>query len=414
MSFMENKIPSARRKLTLLRRLVPMLLVIGAFLLQVSDRAAILQPISFDGSKFMPGINYPWNHYGRDFGANAWGHIGVSSAQESARVDSDFQILSKHGVRLTRWFVFGDARSGILTARDGTPIGLDEHVLNDLDAAVNIARKHKVYVIFVLFDFLLIEKSSVKDGVTMGGRRDWILDARKRKALIENVITPLLKRYGSEPIVAAWEVMNEPEWAMRLGFKNKAHQVKIAEMQNFVKEIVEAIHINSDRPATLGSASPRYIQYWRNVGLDLYQYHYYPRLEGRLYPGVAYSHTGLRLDKPLLLGEFPTDAPLTQPADYFDNALSNGCSGALGWSMRATDQYSNAQKGLSPIEAWSRKHSGKDGKTPGPSAPVTSPGDSGTSQKVPNAPDAPNAPKPADLAAARSGIVVETAHGIER
>jgi hypothetical protein len=99
------------------------------------------------------------------------------------------------------------------------------------------------------------------------------------------------------------------------------------------------------------------LKYWRKVGLDLYQYHYYPKLEGRLYPSVAYSHAGLNLDKPLILGEFPTDAPLTQPVDYLDNALSNGCAGALGWSMRATDQYSNAQKGLAPISAWSKKHS---------------------------------------------------------
>lgn len=355
---MDNKNPNARTKLTLVRRVALMILVIGAFLVQLSDRAVIVRPISFDGSKFAPGINYPWNHYGRDFGANAWGHTGVSLPAEASRVDADFETMSNHGVQITRWFVFGDGRSGIVVAKDGTPTGLDEHVLNDLDVAISIARKHKVYVILVLFDFLLVERASVKDGVTMGGRRDWILDARKRKALIENVITPILQRYGKEPIVAAWEVMNEPEWAMRLRLKNQPHQVKIAEMQKFVAEIVQAIHANSDRPATVGSASPRYLKYWRKIGLDLYQYHYYPKLEGRLYPSVAYSHAGLNLDKPLILGEFPTDAPLTQPVDYLDNALSNGCAGALGWSMRATDQYSNAQKGLAPISAWSKKHSG--------------------------------------------------------
>lgn len=402
---MDNKNPTARTKLTMLRRMALMALVISASLLQLSDRAVIVQPISFDGSKFMPGINYPWNHYGRDFGANAWGHTGVSIPIEAQRIDADFEEMKKHGAQITRWFVFGDARSGIIVAQDGTPIGLDEHVLSDLDAAVSIARKHKVYVIFVLFDFLLVEKASVKDGVTMGGRRDWILDARKRKALIENVITPILKRYGKEPIVAAWEVMNEPEWAMRLRLKNQPHQVKIAEMQKFVAEIVQAIHANSDRPATVGSASPRYLKYWRNVGLDLYEYHYYPKLEGRLYPSVAYSHAGLNLDKPLILGEFPTDAPLTQPVDYLDNALSNGCAGALGWSMRATDQYSNAQKGMAPIAAWSKKHSG----TPSSPSMVPNSGNGvGSQQNVPNTPDAPNAPKPGDLPVSGKGIMVES------
>lgn len=410
---MENKNPEARTKLTFLRRMALMALVISAFLLQLSDRAVIVQPISFDGSKFTPGINYPWNHYGRDFGSNAWGHAGVSIPTEAQRIDADFEEMKKHGVQITRWFVFGDARSGIVVAQDGTPTGLDEHVLNDLDAAVSIARKHKVYVIFVLFDFLLVEKASVKDGVTMGGRRDWIVDPRKRKALIENVITPLLKRYGKEPIVAAWEVMNEPEWAMRLRLRNKPHQVKIAEMQKFVTEIVQAIHANSDRPATVGSASPRYLKYWRKVGLDLYQYHYYPKLEGRLFPGAEFSHTGLNLDKPLILGEFPTDAPLTQTVDYFDNALSNGCAGALGWSMRATDQYSNAQKGLSPISGWSRQHSGKASSPPpgsgnGTGSSPAPQNGAGNQQNVPNTPEAPSAPKPSDLPAPKKGIVVES------
>ena len=399
-SIMENKNMQVRSKLTLLRRVVLLALVAVAFLFQLSDRKLFVAPLSFDASKFTAGINYPWNHYGRDFGANAWGHNGVSAPKESAQVEADFQTMQEHEVQITRWFVFGDARSGIKTAKDGTPTGLEEHVLADFDAAVGIARRHKIYVVFVLFDFLLVEKSSTKDGVTTGGRRDWIVDARKRKALIDTVIMPLMKRYGKEPIVAAWEVINEPEWAMRIRLRNKPHQVKIAEMQLFVSEIVQAIHADSDRPVTVGSASPRYIKYWRKVGLDLYQYHFYPRIEGRLYPSVEYSHTALGLDKPLILGEFPTEAPLTQAVDYLDNALANGCAGALGWSLRASDPYSNAQKGLSPLKGWSNKH-----------APASNPSPAGTPQ---NGTSQQNPPAPADAPLNRSGIVLEPVHGYQR
>ncbi len=403
---MENKNTQVKSKLTVLRRVVLLALVAAAFLFQLSDRKLFVAPLSFDPSKFTAGINYPWNHYGRDFGANAWGHSGVSEPKESARVEADFQSMQDHGVQITRWFVFGDARSGIKTAKDGTPIGLEEHVLADFDAAVGIARRHKIYVIFVLFDFLLVEKTSTKDGVTMGGRRDWILDARKRKALIDTVIVPLMKRYGKEPIVAAWEVMNEPEWAMRIRLNNKPHQVRIAEMQRFVSEIVQAIHADSDRPVTVGSASPRYLKYWRKVGLDLYQYHYYPRLEGRLYPSVEHSHTALGLDKPLILGEFPTEAPLTQPVDYLDNALANGCAGALGWSLRATDPYSNAQKGLSPLKGWSSKHSPASKATPPSATPPNPTPQSGTPSN--------SAPAPVDAPLTQSGITLEPVHGYQR
>jgi hypothetical protein len=353
---MEHNNLQKKSKLTTLRRIVVMAFVIVVMLFQLSDRKVMVAPLSFDATKFTAGINYPWNHYGRDFGANAWGHAGVSEPTETVRVEADFQLMQDSGVQITRWFVFGDARAGIKTSSDGTPIGLDEYVFADLERAISIARAHKVYVIFVLFDFLLVEPKSVKDGVQMGGRRDWIVDARKRKALIETVINPLVQRFGKEPIVAAWEVMNEPEWAMRIRLRNKQHQVKTAEMQLFVKEIVQAIHASSDRPVTVGSASPRYLKYWRNVGLDLYQYHFYPSVEGRLYPSAEHSHTALGLDKPLILGEFPTQAPLTQPIDYLEGALANGCAGALGWSLRATDMYSNAQRGLSPLKNWSSKH----------------------------------------------------------
>jgi len=369
---------------------------------QSSDRKVHVAPLSFDGSKFTAGINYPWNHYGRDFGASAWGHAGVSAIQETQRVDADFQLMADSGVGMTRWFVFGDARSGIVTAADGTPIGLDEHVFADFDAAVTIARKHKVYVMFVLFDFLLLERQSAKDGVTMGGRRDWVADDRKRKALIENVVTPLIARYGKEPIVAAWEVMNEPEWAMRIRFKTTRYQVRTAEMQRFVTDMVKAIHAVSDRPVTVGSASPGSVKYWRNVGLDLYQYHFYPQVEGRLYPSMRDSAGALGLDKPLILGEFPTQTShlvATQTVDYLDAALASGCFGALGWSLRATDKFSNAQNGLTPLKAWSSKHRSS---TPPPS---------GT-------PTAPDAVHPSGFGAGNGGfksrITLEPPHGYQR
>jgi hypothetical protein len=405
-----NNTTQVKSKLTMLKRFAMVALVTAAFLFQLSDRQPVVAPLSFDGSKFTAGINYPWNHYARDFGANVWGHAGVSEPTNYARVEADFQLMQDSGVQITRWFVFGDARAGIKTSADGTPIGLDEKVFADFDRAVGIARSHKIYVIFVLFDYLLVERASAKDGVTMGGRRDWITDARKRKALIDNVITPLMKRYGKEPIVAAWEVMNEPEWAMRIRLKNKPHQVRVAEMQKFVSEIVQAIHADSDRPVTVGSASPGYLKYWRKVGLDLYQYHFYPRVEGRLYPSFQHSHTALGLDKPLILGEFPTQALFTQPVDYLDNALANGCAGALGWSLRATDQYTDAQKGLRPLKSWSSKHSPASKTTPSNGAPQ-----SGTPNASPqNGTPSNSAPAPADVPLSRKGTILEPVHGYQR
>lgn len=345
-----------RRQLKLFKSIKLVILAIAMFFLQTGSLGPSIAPLSFDQTSFTPGINYPWNNYSRDFGESAWGHVGVSEPKEFSRVDADFQKMHDSGVQITRWFVFANGISGIKTAADGTPIGLDDQVFKDFDAAVSIARHRKVYVIFVFFDYLLFDKGSRQGDVQAGGRRDWIVDTRQRKALVDNVVAPLVARYGKEPIVAAWEVVNEPEWVMKLNLKGQSQQVKIAEMQQFVREIAQTIHALSNRPVTIGSASPRYLKYWYKVGLDLYQYHYYPNLEGRLYPSVLYSRALMKLDKPLILGEFPTDAPLTQTEAYLNGALANGCAGALGWSMRATDQYSNAQKGLGPLKNWSSRH----------------------------------------------------------
>src|SRR5690349_19931058 len=112
-----NNNPQGKSKLTLLRRVALMALVVAAFLFQLSDRKLFVAPLSFDATKFTAGINYPWNHYGRDFGANAWGHVGVSDPKEILRVEADFQTMEDHGAQITRWFVFGDARSGIKIAK---------------------------------------------------------------------------------------------------------------------------------------------------------------------------------------------------------------------------------------------------------------------------------------------------------
>ena len=46
---------------------------------------------------FLFGANYPWHSYGNDFGENAWGHNGVSSAR--TEVEADFEAMSAMGVR---------------------------------------------------------------------------------------------------------------------------------------------------------------------------------------------------------------------------------------------------------------------------------------------------------------------------
>ena len=56
------------------------------------------------------GVNYPWIVYAWDLGNAPPGYRKGSSSNPSwfSIVNADLQKLSKIGVRIVRWFIFGD------------------------------------------------------------------------------------------------------------------------------------------------------------------------------------------------------------------------------------------------------------------------------------------------------------------
>ena len=60
--------------------------------------------IPWQGSgSYLNGADYPWVHYGNDFGGNAWGAYGVHEPGTRATVDADFARMERQGIHLTRW-----------------------------------------------------------------------------------------------------------------------------------------------------------------------------------------------------------------------------------------------------------------------------------------------------------------------
>src|SRR5687768_7412297 len=89
-------------------------------------------------SGFSVGANLPWIAYGGDFGANAWrpgGGVHTRLEDLSQALDR----LAAAGIRRIRWFMLCDGRAGIQFAADGTPLGLDDRVFTDVDAALAAA-----------------------------------------------------------------------------------------------------------------------------------------------------------------------------------------------------------------------------------------------------------------------------------
>jgi hypothetical protein len=279
---------------------------------------------------FLIGANLPWVHYGIDFGANAWRpHGGVSQPDERAQLDIAFAQLAASGVQSVRWFLFCDGRAGIRFSAGGRPLGLDDYVFRDVDAALEIARDHRITIMFALFDFLFCDAASATRGVQMGGRAHAIADRENRAVLFDTVLRPLLERYGSEPQIFAWDIMNEPEWI---------NTVEAADLRAFLAESAALIHSSTRHPVTVGSAGVRWRDRYAGLGLDFYQVHWYDSLRDQ--PSLETPVSELGFDGPVLLGEFPTRGSRRTPDEIVYAARAAGYSGAFYWSVLAKDECS--------------------------------------------------------------------------
>ncbi len=323
------------------------------------------------GDYFLLGANYPWKSYGGDFGGNAWGTYGVHTKPDEYA--AQFQQMADGGLQVVRWFVFTDGRAGVIFDNSGTPTGLGEDVLVDLDAAVAIARDRGLYLVPVLFDFHWMDWGKQVDGVQVGGRSDTITDPIKRAALVEKVVIPLLEAYAGEPTVLAWEIMNEPEWSISdLPDGSPNQDINTVPLQDFYAlstAIADAVRSETGAYVTLGSASLKWVKVWTPqfavthglapLELDFYQAHYYSWMDGQGFEDHAdygtlkfspfeQTYGDLGLDRPLVIGELviSDDAGMR-----LDALVGNGYAGAWPWSLN-----SDYSLDLPGIKDWAAAH----------------------------------------------------------
>jgi len=311
---------------------------------------------------FFLAVNYPWFTYGADFGRSPWGYSGVASPKTSEVVAADFARIAAAGARAVRWFLLGDGRSGI-RYENGVPAGPDELLFTDVAAALELARGAGLRVCFSLFDFLWLElpddaSRSAAGGPVFPGRAA-LQFSGGREALLRNVLVPLLREFRGHPGLMAWEIVNEPEWAIPEFQRSRKASLPLSDARAFFAEVAEAIREEAGGvPATLGSARLEWVRAWSEIGLDLLEAHYYPELE-RERP-LAEQLAGLgSLPAPLWLGELPASDP--SAPDYSLEAALTACreAGLLGagiwrWRPPETGGTDTAFGSLAPevLAAW--------------------------------------------------------------
>jgi hypothetical protein len=285
---------------------------------------AILSP------PFLVGANLPWVHYGIDFGANAWRPDGgVAQPDECSQLDATFARLAEAGTRYVRWFLFCDGRAGIRFSQGGHPEGLDEFVFRDIDLASATARRHGLQLMFVLLDFIWCDPARIVKGVQLGGRSQVLRDPDHCHALLDTVFGPVLERYGREPAIFAWDIINEPEWIKTLTSDH---------LRSFLAGAVSLVHSRTVHPVTVGSAAVKWRDLYTGLGLDFYQVHWYDSL--RHQPSLETPVAELGFDRPVLLGEFPTRGSRRTASNIVETARAAGYAGAFYWSALAKDRCS--------------------------------------------------------------------------
>ncbi|MGH9147136.1 MAG: hypothetical protein ACRD1Q_10535 [Vicinamibacterales bacterium] len=285
----------------------------------------------FRSGDFVIGANLPWIRYGIDFGANLWRrHGGVAQSDTLALLDDKLAQVAAAHISIVRWFLLCDGRAGIEFSADSRPRGLDAHVFPDMDAAIDAVGRHGLRVMFVLVDFGWCKRATHVNGVQLGGRRRVLKERSSRQLLLDRVFRPILQRYREDQTIAAWDIINEPEWVtFGLGSTNPASGLTRAELRAFIEESASLIHEVTDHPVTVGSAGSRWRSFYRRLSLDFDQVHWYDALAKA--PPLEMPVEKLGFDRPVLLGEFPTSASARSVNEILETARTAGYVGAFEW-----------------------------------------------------------------------------------
>ena len=319
---------------------------------------------------YLHGCNYPWtrghagrSNYGLDFGVDLRGsHGGVSTRRDEVR--QDFFEMQALGLNVVRWFVFCDGRGGVKFDNDLMPAGVSPKFYEDMDCALRIAEETGIAIVFVLFDYLWlfdrIHDSRGRDTLLRGHARIFRTE-KGQDALLENLCLPLYEHYGSSPQVLAWEVMNEPDFVISeldCARKAKRSAMTLSQFERCVRLIAAAAHAQTAQKVTIGGGRVKNVRLWDEGRweLDFLQVHSYNDYLHAPWDDVLFGTRveTLKLDKPLVIGEFPADRdsfrslaeslspataslPVPTLEEYLDFALDCGYAGAWGWSLNGVD-----------------------------------------------------------------------------
>ena len=151
---------------------------------------------------FLSGANQAWNNYGKDFG-------NTPTKRSKCELQSYVSRLSAAGGNCMRIWLFTEGASipnfdahGKVTALDATGT-----LIADLREYLQYAAHANVFVIISLWNGAVMTQNATKALFS---------DMEKLQSFFDNALTPLVSQLATEPALAAWEIMNEPEGSVAI------------------------------------------------------------------------------------------------------------------------------------------------------------------------------------------------------
>ena len=179
----------------------------------------------------------------------------------------------------------------------GRPLGLDDFVFRDVDAALDIARRHNIRDHVRAARFSLVRcRRAPSTACRWAGALRRPADSGNRDALLDACFARCSSDTDSEPAIFAWDIINEPEWITTVE-PARSRCVSQRERRVDSREHEASGHRRIRRCAMAGSVR-------RASDLDFYQVHWYD--------GLKHQPRWTRLSRDsgsigrCCLGEYPT------------------------------------------------------------------------------------------------------------
>jgi len=296
---------------------------------------------------FVSGINLAWISYASDV-----------VSLDSARLDAAMKAVHDSGGNTMRIWLSANGTQDPVFVNHYTSKP-NSATIGNVQKMLRLAKKNDLLIIFSLLSHNYMQNQGQDTAAT----RLLLTTDSGISAFTKNYVTPLVTAIGADPNLLCWEVCNEPE-GMLSGSGWTDRRISKENIQKLVNRVAGTIH--RAVPNVLVSNGAVTMAYTSDVGgtnwysdanlkavggdadgtLDFYMAHYYGN-NGVSNSPFTKTYSYWKLDKPLVIGEYPSSSWNTKSDSYIQDSanvdtlltyLDNaGYAGGLGWQYGQDD-----------------------------------------------------------------------------